>query len=262
MGVVEETAIESLFRAPLEQFVALRKQLASELKSAGAAEAAKRFAKLKRPTVSVWAVNQLWWHERAAFDALFAEARRIGAGDLSGQSEHRRALGHLREAARRLLGAAGHPATEATLRRITTTLGSLAALGGFEPDRPGALTQDRDPPGFEALTLPLAAETSASQQRSLNSEAPAEPSAAELAAAREIAEREAAARRAAEQARRLALERSRIEAELAEARRLLETRRAAANVLARQLRIAEAELEASNVEVARLEQSLRDLAEP
>jgi hypothetical protein len=257
--VVEETAIESLFRAPLEQFVELRKQLASELKAAGDAGAAKRLAKLKRPTVSVWAVNQLWWHERGAFQVLFAEARRIGAGDLSGQSEHRRALGHLRDAARRLLGDAGHAANEATLRRITTTLGSLAALGGFEPDRPGALTQDRDPPGFEALTLPLASQPTASKERS---EATAEVTAAELAAAREIAEREAAAKRAAEQARRLAIERSRIEAELAEARRLLDTRRTAANVLARQLRLAEAELEASNVEVARLEQSLQALVQP
>lgn len=260
--MVEETAIESLFRAPLEQFVELRKQLSSELKAAGAAEAAKRLAKLKRPTVSVWAVNQLWWHEREAFEALLAEARRISAGDLSQQSEHRRALGHLRDAARRLLGDAGHPATEATLRRIATTLASLAALGGFEPDPPGALTRDRDPPGFEALTLPLASQPAASEERSERSEATAEPSAAELAAAREIAEREAAARRAAEQARRLAVERSRIEAELAEARRLLETRRVEANVQARRLRLAEAELQASNDEVARLEQSLEALADP
>jgi len=260
--VVEETAIESLFRAPLAQFVELRKQLASELKAAGAAEAAKRLAKLKRPTVSVWAVNQLWWHEREAFEALLAEARRIGAGDLSGQSEHRRALGHLREAARRLLGDAGHPANEATLRRITTTLGSLAALGGFEPDRPGALMRDRDPPGFEALALPLSSEPPARAEPSPGLEATREPSAAELAAAREIAEREAAAKRAAEQARRLAVERSRLEAELAEARRLLETRRMAATVLARQLRLAEAELESSSAEVAALEQSLEALAEP
>ncbi|HEY6723018.1 MAG TPA: hypothetical protein VI197_03275, partial [Polyangiaceae bacterium] len=68
----EEAAMASLFRAPLDEFVALRKSLSAKLKAGGDSVAAARVAKLKRPTVSVWAVNQLWWNERAAFEALFA----------------------------------------------------------------------------------------------------------------------------------------------------------------------------------------------
>ena len=47
---------------------------------------ATRFAKLGRPTISAWAVNQLWWHARDAFDALFETAARLRKGDLHATS--------------------------------------------------------------------------------------------------------------------------------------------------------------------------------
>ena len=94
--MVEDVAIASLFQAPLEQFVPVRKQLSTELKAAGDKEGAARLLKLKRPTLSVWAVNQLWWRERDSFEALLANARRMSAGDLTGSVEHRRVLGELR----------------------------------------------------------------------------------------------------------------------------------------------------------------------
>ena len=50
-----------------------------------------------------------------------------------------------------ILQAGGNAATDTTLRRVTTTLSAVAASGGFAPDPPGALSADRDPPGFEAL---------------------------------------------------------------------------------------------------------------
>ena len=248
----EEAAIASLFQASLEQFVTLRKQLCSELKAAGNGEAAGRLAKLKRPTVSVWVVNQLWWHERDAFEALFTHARRMSSGDLSGAADHRRALAELREAARRVLQQAGHPASDATLRRIATTLAALAAAGSFEPDAPGALQRDRDPPGFEAFTLPLA---------KVAARAAAEQTVAEQAAAEQAAA-EQAARAAAERAERLAAEeaeRKRVESELAEARELLETRRARVDEIAQQLEIAERERASSRKIVAGLEQRLAAL---
>src|SRR5262249_1531955 len=55
-----------------------------------------------------------------------------------------------------LLAAAGHPASEATLRRVIMNLSAVAAAGSFDPDPAGALTGDRDPPGFDlaGLTVP------------------------------------------------------------------------------------------------------------
>ncbi|HTJ41979.1 MAG TPA: hypothetical protein VL463_07765, partial [Kofleriaceae bacterium] len=59
-----EDAIETLYRAPIDQFVAERKRLAAELKT-GDKAAAKALMERRRPTVSAWAVDQLHWQARA-----------------------------------------------------------------------------------------------------------------------------------------------------------------------------------------------------
>ena len=146
-----DEAVTTLYQATLSDFVAERKRLAAELKAAGDKDAAARVAKLVRPPVSAWAVNQLWWRERKAFEALVTAARRVKVGDREASQAHRQALARLKETAARLLQEAGNAATEPTLRRVTTTLSAVAATGGFEPDAAGALSADRDPPGFEAL---------------------------------------------------------------------------------------------------------------
>lgn len=146
-----EDALTSLYQAPFADFVAERKRLAAELKTAGDKDDAARLMKHSRPPVSAWAVNQLWWQDRAAFEALIAAAADVKVGDREASRVHREALAKLRDRAASLLHAAGNAATEATLRRVTTTLSALGATGSFAPDPPGALAADRDPPGFEAL---------------------------------------------------------------------------------------------------------------
>jgi len=148
-----EDAVESLFQAPLEQFVAERKRLAGELKAAGDKDGAARLAKLARPPISAWVVDQLWWRARRAFDALFETAERMRRGDLAATTAHREAIANLRAQAVQILSDAQHGATETTLRRVTQTLSALAATGGWDPDAPGALSADRDPPGFEAVGI-------------------------------------------------------------------------------------------------------------
>jgi hypothetical protein len=127
-----------LYQAPLGEFIAERKRMAKDDKS---------LAKLSRPTVSAWAVNQLWWHARDAFDALLASAEKLRKGDLRATAAHRDALAKLRARAKAMIDDAGHATTEATLRRVTQTLSAIAA-GGWEPDEPGTIAADRDPPGF------------------------------------------------------------------------------------------------------------------
>jgi hypothetical protein len=146
-----EDAVESLFQAPHEQFVTERKRLAGELKAAGDKAGAGKLAKLARPPISAWIVDQLWWRARDAFEALFATAEQLRGGELGAAAAHRDAITGLRAQAAQLLTDAGHAATEATLRRVTQTLSALAAAGGWAPDLPGALSADRDPPGFEAV---------------------------------------------------------------------------------------------------------------
>ena len=147
-------ALQTLYRAPLADFVAERKRLAAELHAAGEEDAAKQLAKRRRPTASAWTVNQLYWHARGAFDALLAAAARIRKGDLRETSAYREALGELRKRAAAVLRDAAHVATDATLRRVMVTLAAVAAAGGFDPDPPGTLATDREPPGFDAVDNP------------------------------------------------------------------------------------------------------------
>ncbi|HEY5952121.1 MAG TPA: hypothetical protein VIV40_41775 [Kofleriaceae bacterium] len=149
-----EEALQELYQAPISQFVAERKRLAGELKAGGDASAAKRLLERKRPTVSAWVVNQLYWHARDAFDEMLATAEQLRKGHLKASAAHRDAIAKLRKRAAAILEDSGHAATEATLRRVTTTLAALAATGGFAPEPPGTLAADRDPPGFEAVGIP------------------------------------------------------------------------------------------------------------
>jgi hypothetical protein len=148
-----DEAVAALYQAPHGEFVNERKRLAGELKAAGDKAGATKLGKLARPPISAWTVNQLWWHARAAFDALFESAEKLRKGDLAATGEHRDAIAKLRARAQQILTEAEHGTTESTLRRITTTLAALAATGGFDPDPEGALSADRDPPGFEAVGI-------------------------------------------------------------------------------------------------------------
>ncbi len=138
-------AMAELFRAPHTEFVATRKRLAAELAARGNVDAAALIVKLSRPPLSVWVVNQLWWHARATFEGLIASAVRLQDGDSKAGGTYRDAMAKLRGRATALLENAGHAASEQTLRRVTTSLAAIATAGGFEPDLPGALTADREP---------------------------------------------------------------------------------------------------------------------
>ena len=100
---------------------------------------------------------------RKAFDRLIdagerfrkAQASQLAgkSADLRGPLEARRAaLSELTRLAAGVLRHAGHNATPDLMRRVTTTLEALSTYGAH-PDAPpaGRLTDDVEPPGFEAL---------------------------------------------------------------------------------------------------------------
>src|SRR5687767_3681761 len=153
MATSYDDAVTALYRAPHGEFVNERKRLAGELKEAGDKAGSTKLGKLARPPISAWTVNQLWWDAREDFEALFETAEKLRSGDLGATAEHRDAIAKLRQGAAKILVEAGNAASEGTLRRVTTTLSALAATGGFDPDPEGALSADRDPPGFEAVGL-------------------------------------------------------------------------------------------------------------
>jgi hypothetical protein len=242
-----DDAVAELYRAPHDAFVTERTRLTAELKGQGDKAAASRLAKLRRPTVSAWVVNQLWWHARDEFDGLFASAKRLKKGDLDATAAHRQALGALAARAKQLLGEAGHAANEATLRRVTATLSALAATG-FDPDPPGALSGDRDPPGFDSIELAAGALPKADLS-------PAKPAAPDPAAAAEAAEDRQ--RRAEQRARKV--EQQRIEAQLRTTRRDVEAQARKVERLESELGAAQEALAEERARVAELEARLTEL---
>ena len=156
--------IDDLFKLPLAEFTAARNALAASLKEAGHADEAAAVKALSKPPLSAWAVNQLYWHHRKPFDQMMAAGDRLRkaqtsqlagkAAELRGPMEaHRDAVADLSKRAAVLLREGGHPPTPDVTRRITTTLEALATYGDQEgAPKPGRLTADVDPPGFEALS--------------------------------------------------------------------------------------------------------------
>lgn len=154
-----EAAIDGLYRGPRARFVAERNALAKRLRSEGRTELAARVKGLSKPGISAWAVGQLWWTRSPRVRALreagerVREALRSGAGPsehAEASRQQRRIRDELVDAAREVLSDAGLGAGASTLRRISTSLEALAALGRNGP-HPGRLSEDLDPPGFDVL---------------------------------------------------------------------------------------------------------------
>ncbi len=167
-----ESAIDALYAGELAEFVTARNRLAKALKDRGDKDAAAAIKALGKPSLSAWAVNQLWWHARGEVDTLLAAGqvvRRLqqsGAGATEQQraAKRRRAcLDALLRAAEARLSEGGHASGATTLRKIRSTLEALAAWGDdVPPPGPGRLVDDLEAPGFEALgALAFAAPSSA-----------------------------------------------------------------------------------------------------
>lgn len=161
-----EADIDALFKLPLAEFTGARNELAARLKKSGSGEdqaEAARVKALAKPSISAWAVNQLYWNHREAFDQLIASGERFhkaqtakGGGKIADMrtalDARREALTDLTDLATSLLQDAGHTPSLETIRRITTTLEGLSVYAArSDGPRSGRLTNDVDPPGFESL---------------------------------------------------------------------------------------------------------------
>jgi len=136
VAVADEGALYGVSR---DRFVAERNALARALRADGRREDAQRVAKLGKPTLAVWTINQLARRDSGAIDELFAAGEQLGdaqreliAGDgdretlrAAGQRE-RDAVDALVTSGRAVIGAAGDPASPATLGRIADTLHAAA----------------------------------------------------------------------------------------------------------------------------------------
>jgi hypothetical protein len=147
----QDEAVDRLYQLPLAEFTPARNALAKEMKRADLKD-------LEKPNVAAWAVNQLYWNERAAYDRLIAAAtrlrgehRKLLSGKSSGireaEQQHREAIRGALDRVRALLQNGGQALSDATLTAVQETLEALPA------DAPaGRLARPLKPLGFEALS--------------------------------------------------------------------------------------------------------------
>ncbi len=186
--MASERDIDKLYQVLPGEFTAARNTLA---KSAG-----KRGAPIKaleKPTAAAWAVNQLYWNDRRAYEKLIRASERIRAGhaqvlkgktvDLRAlETQHSAAVKNAAEQVRAILSRAGDPATPATMKSVVDTLQALP--GGSEP---GRLWKALAPIGFGAFGALMKGAVSSKALAEVVTFAPPKPKADELAeAARQV----------------------------------------------------------------------------
>jgi hypothetical protein len=156
--------IAALYRGPLDTFITRRAALVKQLRSSDA-DAAVVVGKLRKPTVSAWAIDQLAAEDPDLITELLAagadawEAQRAASSGAESSEALLGASARVRDgveaairAATQVLDRAGHATGEETVRRIRTTL--QASVAGGPAERAalwrGTLDRDFDPAGFGA----------------------------------------------------------------------------------------------------------------
>lgn len=198
MAEAPPEVVDELYGAPLEEFIPLRDQRAKELRKADR-ESAGAIKKLRKPTVSAWAVNQLSRRSRDELDALLAAGEALREG-----KDIRAAAREEREAVERLVDLA-RPASDATLDDVRSTLHAVASDDEVRDlVSRGVLTEARAAVGlgggFEAAFAAAAPAPSAPKKSSNKGKA-----SGAAAKEKEKEKQEAAARKERQKAARAAL---------------------------------------------------------
>jgi hypothetical protein len=236
-----DTELDALYALPPAEFTAARNDLARRLKQAGQDDPSDRVKSLRKPTVPLWAVNQLARRNAKGVAALLEASDRLrsaqeaalrggeSAALREATSAERGALKELTQQADELLREAGHTApgdrVAATLRAAALTPEGQTLL------RQGRLTEELQSSGFDAfagMKIPAGGakakakpkEPSPAQQRRREErrrklrERAAKLREDAAAAAREVAKAEAALERARKDAERAEQAAGKAEAQL------------------------------------------------
>lgn len=156
--------LDRLFELPPAEFTAARNDLVARLKKANQADAAERVKGLRKPTIPIWALNQVARHYSGDVEALTktseelrtAQESSIADGDRerlrAATTAERDALRQLTQRAGQLLEAAGQKPTPAVLERVSATARSAAIdPRGRELLAAGMLVEELESSGFAAF---------------------------------------------------------------------------------------------------------------
>jgi hypothetical protein len=244
--------LDRLYELPPGEFTAARDEAAKRLRSDGRRELADEVKRLRKPTLPVWLANRLARERELdvkrllkAGEALAASQAAAAAEEFAeARREEQHALERLAAAARELAQreGAGAPAVERAVQTLRAA--SLTAEGRDLLER-GRLTEELEPPGFDALTgMPPAGKAPKSKQKSKPKDDRSERRRALEAARERVKELRAEERERAKEARAAARSAERAEAEAAELRRAADGAGTAAAAAAEARAAAEAELRA------------------
>jgi hypothetical protein len=174
-GHMSEQEFDRLFELPPEEFTAARNELARRLKDEGNASAAAEVKQLGKPSIAVWAINQLARNEKGAVKLLLESAGRLrkaqenalkgsGSGEAlrRAQADERKALRELTEQTQHILEHAGRSAGSTVLDKVSSTLRAAAVDdAGRAALKAGRLTSEVKSSGFDVFAgLELPAKTS------------------------------------------------------------------------------------------------------
>jgi hypothetical protein len=149
-----EEALDRLYAAPLERFVALRRELAAELRARGDMKGSSEVAAAKKPSRTAWAINQVVRRspERlsAAFDAYAAAERAQAEGDAEAMRKTARAyrdgLAEVVRESSGILTESGARVSATQARQMSETIRAAVAGGPGSRSRlmSGRLSEDLD----------------------------------------------------------------------------------------------------------------------
>ena len=178
-----EAELDDLYAAPPEDFTSARNDLARRLKQAGQNAVAARVKELRKPTVALWAVNQLARADpkgvRALLDAgvrlRAAQQQALGGGESTelraATAEERKLLRELTQEGEALLRDAGR---SSAAERIARVLRAAAV----DPDAcellaQGRLSEELESTGFGAFASMEVPAPSGREQRQEDTPSPA-----------------------------------------------------------------------------------------
>lgn len=158
-----ERELDALYQLPLDRFTAARNELAKRLRADGQVEAAQQVKALRKPTAAVWLVNRLAREDELdiqrllkAGESMTKTQAKVARGQspegfLEARRDEQQALERLARAARQLVDREGVGSN--AIDRATQTLRAAALTEeGRKLLKRGRLTEELQPPGFEALT--------------------------------------------------------------------------------------------------------------
>ena len=148
------TQLDGLFQLPPDQFTAARNALAKTLTG----DEARDVKKLTKPSAVAWAVNQVYWKARPAWDALMKAGQALRAAQIAAlkgrksdvrgvTDKHRKALSDAVTRARQLAGNARVNPNADQLARMLEALSLMPET----PEHAGRFVDVVQPSGFSAL---------------------------------------------------------------------------------------------------------------